>query len=434
MNNLETLCQYINRQIDGQPKALVQYIEELCSQNANINLQYDPQKDCEICQQPNPTIPLPQCNHCVHSECIQGLIHRLPDNIFQEDNKGLIKCSPRCIGNINSKDFLIQFYGNTNYNNKIGLITKCEICQLPFPKNTLPQCNHCVHSECIEKLIHHEPDSVFQNNNSLLIKCSSRCIGNINSEEFLIKFYGNKNYHEKIEELTQRFIQQLGENDKKEQHKNQRKVQFTCRICFSQESVEEKGISLDCDHMFCQECIQEVIQNKINNGDFTEEKLVCPQQGCTTTIGINIIKNVCGQQAYEKVLEQRTNRVELIGNDHFVKCPYCSSSYSVPQELMTTFLMCKGCNKQFCPNGCQKPHQGMTCKQFQAKNAAPVNQDVKQCPKCQAPILKNEGCNHMTCTCEHEFCWLCLGPYKPKKLCTCKKNGVVDKIFGIFGF
>lgn len=35
------------------------------------------------------------------------------------------------------------------------------------------------------------------------------------------------------------------------------------------------------------------------------------------------------------------------------------------------------------------------------------------CPKCQASIEKNGGCNHMTCpTCKYEFCWICLNEWK----------------------
>lgn len=41
--------------------------------------------------------------------------------------------------------------------------------------------------------------------------------------------------------------------------------------------------------------------------------------------------------------------------------------------------------------------------------------NTRPCPKCKAPIEKNEGCNHMTCfnpQCKHEFCWICRKDWK----------------------
>ncbi|KAK3315464.1 hypothetical protein B0H66DRAFT_628584 [Apodospora peruviana] len=42
-----------------------------------------------------------------------------------------------------------------------------------------------------------------------------------------------------------------------------------------------------------------------------------------------------------------------------------------------------------------------------------IGSTTKPCPGCQAPIEKNSGCAHMTCTtCKHEFCWDCLAGYR----------------------
>jgi ariadne-1 len=42
-------------------------------------------------------------------------------------------------------------------------------------------------------------------------------------------------------------------------------------------------------------------------------------------------------------------------------------------------------------------------------------QFTKECPKCKAVIHKDGGCQYMTCsTCQHRFCWMCLGAFDHK--------------------
>lgn len=32
---------------------------------------------------------------------------------------------------------------------------------------------------------------------------------------------------------------------------------------------------------------------------------------------------------------------------------------------------------------------------------------LKKCPKCHANVIKNGGCNHISCVCGCHFCWIC---------------------------
>mmetsp|Transcript_12605 Transcript_12605/g.29433 ORF Transcript_12605/g.29433 Transcript_12605/m.29433 type:complete len:158 (-) Transcript_12605:428-901(-) len=73
----------------------------------------------------------------------------------------------------------------------------------------------------------------------------------------------------------------------------------------------------------------------------------------------------------------------------------------------------EGCKRQFCFVH-NDAHPDRTCKDYtrilrtQEKPSEHWKQrNAKKCPGCKTPIEKNEGCNHMSCTCGTDFCWLC---------------------------
>lgn len=41
-----------------------------------------------------------------------------------------------------------------------------------------------------------------------------------------------------------------------------------------------------------------------------------------------------------------------------------------------------------------------------------LGEAMKKCPACREYIIKNGGCDHMTCRCKHEFFWTTLLPYR----------------------
>ena len=88
------------------------------------------------------------------------------------------------------------------------------------------------------------------------------------------------------------------------------------------------------------------------------------------------------------------------------------------------------CAEDYCLDCRIEYHVDKACIEFKAERVN--NQDeselidklknefkLKQCIKCKFWVEKNEGCNHMTCRCKNEFCWLCGALWAPKRECAC---------------
>jgi hypothetical protein len=49
----------------------------------------------------------------------------------------------------------------------------------------------------------------------------------------------------------------------------------------------------------------------------------------------------------------------------------------------------------------------------------------RRCPKCKFVIEKQNGCNHITCLCKYEFCYLCNDTYKYPHRCEIGADGKI---------
>jgi len=74
------------------------------------------------------------------------------------------------------------------------------------------------------------------------------------------------------------------------------------------------------------------------------------------------------------------------------------------------------CGSDLCVECGQRMHPGVSCEILKEylegdgdDSLALIRDLTKNCPKCHTPIMKKEGCNHMTCTqCNTQFCWFCF--------------------------
>ena len=94
--------------------------------------------------------------------------------------------------------------------------------------------------------------------------------------------------------------------------------------------------------------------------------------------------------------------------------PVCSGeTYFIKSSSLVgtnyTVVVCKLCQMEVCALGCGRIHHiGPCISDLDHDTKILISQIARECPKCEINIEKNEGCNHMTCRCNFQFCWICM--------------------------
>ncbi|KAM3742155.1 hypothetical protein ACB098_07G049500 [Castanea mollissima] len=177
--------------------------------------------------------------------------------------------------------------------------------------------------------------------------------------------------------------------------KKHRKVELTCSICYENFRVSMMGW-VSCGRPFCRDCWEK-----------------CPKPCCNAVVDCDLIDLFAKKEDNESTKKYKW-------------CPGVDCEYAI--ELCEgggdeCYYVCCHCNNGFCWNFMDDAHRPVDCEtvaKWQLKNSSEAQNtawmliNTKPCPKCGKPIEKNQGCMHMTCMkpCKHEFCWLCLGPWK----------------------
>ena len=129
---------------------------------------------------------------------------------------------------------------------------------------------------------------------------------------------------------------------------------------------------LECWHRNCTDCLRDRVEQAIQDRNIVQ--LRCPEGGCNHGLTEQEVRGL-GQEIFERY---RALQAELRDAEARAR----AEGLSFEKRKM----IWNGSNMQACPN-------------------------------CFRLIQKNSGCNHMTCRrevggCGHEFCWLCLEPWR----------------------
>ncbi|CAF2081106.1 unnamed protein product [Rotaria magnacalcarata] len=200
----------------------------------------------------------------------------------------------------------------------------------------------------------------------------------------------------------------------------------TCVLCCQEYPLEEFERLTLCSHSYCRTCLKSYLRLEITEGRVS---LSCPHNECPERIHPCDISRILEKHPdiiskYEQFMVRRV--LQSITDTRWCPAPDCGFAVIASGYASCPEIQClrPGCNTSFCYHCKAIWHPNKTCEDaakekisskirsgsFISLTSAQPKDEIKQCPRCQASILKMDdgSCNHMTCPiCEAEFCWLC---------------------------
>jgi len=190
---------------------------------------------------------------------------------------------------------------------------------------------------------------------------------------------------------------------------------FACIICMESKptSSASPAISRSCSHRFCKPCLQICIEAAFSSKTTSSSpRPKCPE--CPSEITFEYVQKVFPTltSAYSDYLL----RTYLLSIPEYRPClkPSCPGGQLHSGKSEQPIVTCPLCSGKSCFT-CRIPwHASRTCAQVKDEDRA--NEELlgrltKVCPGCGARVEKVDGCDHMTCRCKSEWCWLCRASY-----------------------
>jgi len=191
----------------------------------------------------------------------------------------------------------------------------------------------------------------------------------------------------------------------------------TCVICADDLTVQNALVNEFCSHVFCRECWTRHVQVQIEEG--RANSIRCMMHKCAVVVGPAVTNLISLDKAVRDRFEQAmlSHMVEV--NPRVTWCPSqpcCGRAIRV-SDSSTSRIDCEcACEEVFCFACKDASHSPAPCEwarlwkklcDAESANATFIARHCKPCPKCGKNIFKQDGCNHVTCTCGQSMCWLC---------------------------
>ncbi|KAK0634232.1 hypothetical protein B0T17DRAFT_621749 [Bombardia bombarda] len=182
-----------------------------------------------------------------------------------------------------------------------------------------------------------------------------------------------------------------------------------CVICTDKYDSSHVATS-SCGHSYCRGCLENLFRTS-----FTDESLF-PPRCCYNSVPFEASRSLLPSEVLREFEEKKTE----FGTPNRTYChaPSCSSFVS-PQFIENGIARCVKCHTATCTTCKGRSHQGSDCPNDPAVRSLldlAIEQGWKRCVSCHHMVELDHGCNHITCKCGTQFCYICGERWKT---CTC---------------
>ncbi|KAK8056260.1 ring finger protein [Apiospora rasikravindrae] len=194
----------------------------------------------------------------------------------------------------------------------------------------------------------------------------------------------------------------------------------TCVVCSDEKRISEfpARIAKTCNHQpaTCRGCIGQWISSSMESVSW--DRLKCPE--CSGFLAFEDVRAFADPETFERY-DSLATKAALESFRDFRWClnPRCSAGQI--HKAACARVKCHACKASLCSHHNLPWHGGETCEAYDWRtrrqrksdkaSEKKVKEMTKSCPRCHKDVYKYSGCDHITCVCGHEWCYLCLGEY-----------------------
>ncbi|KAJ3774147.1 hypothetical protein FB446DRAFT_729918 [Lentinula raphanica] len=188
-------------------------------------------------------------------------------------------------------------------------------------------------------------------------------------------------------------------------------LRVECVSCANSFQRSANTFQAPCEHHYCSDCLQRFVEASI--GDESLFPLRCCQQSMPSEDVLSVLPPDLQTKFRSKAREYGTPASDRI----FCATPTCSEFLGSSKHLDRN-APCRKCSTSTCTLCKQRSHPHENCNHaaLTSLRALARERQWQTCPGCGSIIELRDGCNHVTCRCHMEFCYVCAAPWKT---CAC---------------